>query len=126
MKTTLCRILMVVAIVAAQPVGWAFSGWEQMLSDGPGEQFNEEDVRLLREALRKTVETPGQPQQSKWHNPASGSGGTVAVVGQPVVKDFDECRRVRVALYSKKRKGQPFVLTACKDPAGAWRLVSAG
>ena len=126
MKTTLSRILLTLALVAAAPLAWSFSGWEQALAEGPGEQFNEEDVRLLRDAFKRTVEAPNPPQQTQWRNAATGSGGTMLVIGQAAVKDFDECRRVRIALYSKKRQGKPFVWTTCKDPAGSWRLVSVG
>jgi surface antigen len=126
MKTILSRVLLALAIIAAPPLAWCFSGWEQMLSEGPGEHFNDEDVRLLRDAFRKTVEAPGPAQQTEWRNPETGSGGTMLVVGERAEKGFDACRRVRVALYSKKRQGKPFVWTACKDQAGAWRLVSAG
>ena len=87
--------------------------------------FNDEDMRLFLDAIRKTLAAPGPPEPVEWANPASGAGGSLLVVAQPKVTGFDECRRVRATAFSRRQKGKPATWTACKDPAGQWKLVSA-
>ena len=62
----------------------------------------------------------------EWRNADSVAGGTLVVLGKATVKNFEECRRVRTTVYSKKQKGVPSVWTTCKDPSGRWKLVSVG
>lgn len=125
MKTTFCRILLALAIAGAAPVVWP-AGWGAILRDGPVEDFNDEDMRLFLAAIKQAIEAPDPPQPVEWRNADSGAGGTLLVLGKEKVQDFDDCRRVRTTLHSKKQKGVPSVWTTCKDTSGRWRLVSVG
>ena len=125
MKRRILRAVAALALCAAAPIAWS-AGWGTLLLNGPAEDFHDEDARLFMEALRKTLESPVSKDPLEWSNPDSGAGGSMAVVGQPQRKGFDECRRVRMTVYSRKRKGTPSSWTACKEPAGRWVLVSAG
>jgi surface antigen len=125
MKTTLGAAVVTAAItLAAAPCGAA--GWGAALGQGPTRDFNDEDLGMLLEAMRQSVEAPGEPQPAAWRNERTGAGGTLQVIGRPLVTGYAECRRVRVALYSKKQTGTPARWTTCKDGSGRWVLVAAG
>lgn len=81
---------------------------------------------MLLDAIRQSVEAPGGAQPVAWRNERTGAGGSLQVIGQPSVKGYAECRRLRVALYSKKQTGSPARWTTCKDASGRWVLVAAG
>lgn len=125
MKPTFCRWLLAFAMAAAAPVVWP-AGWGGILRNGPVEDFNDEDIRLFLSAIKQAVEAPDPSKPVEWRNADSGAGGTLVVLGKATVKNFDECRRVRTTVYSKKQKGVPSVWTTCKDAAGHWKLVSVG
>ena len=126
MKTIVRSALVALIIATASPFV-AAAGWVAVLRGTPGEDFNDEDLRQFLEAAKQALEAPAPPQTLAWRNAESGSGGTFLVLGEPKVKNFDTCRRTRMTLYSKKRKGYPTVYTACKDPAsGRWVTVGAG
>jgi surface antigen len=123
------RAIFVLAIVAATPVATPVAiaaGWGSILSDGPGEDFHDEDVRMFMDAVGKTLDGPVDSPPLEWRNDKTGAGGSLVVRGQPKVKGYDECRRLRATLYSSKRKGKPFGWTACKDPAGHWLVLRMG
>ena len=102
------------------------AGWGAVLANGPVQDYQDEDLRMLLDAIRQTLDAPGEPQPVEWRNDKSGAGGTLQVIGRPKAKGYDECRRVRATLYSKKRKATAAVWTACQEPGGRWVLVAAG
>jgi surface antigen len=117
-----CALAVLLAITVLPA---AAAGWGAVLSRGPVVDFNDEDMRLFLEAIRTTLGADGEPQPVEWSNPASGAGGTLRVVGRPQVAGFKECRRVQATVHSRRQTGKPATWTACKDPAGQWKLVSA-
>ena len=125
MRKTLTHVLLALAISASAPLAWP-AGWGGVLRNGPVEDFNDEDMRLFLAAIQQAVEAPDPSQPVEWRNADSGAGGKLVVLGKAKVKDFDECRRVRTTLYSKKQKGVASVWTTCKDASGHWKLVSVG
>jgi surface antigen len=125
MKTIARRALLVLTLAAAAPLFAA--GWVSVLRGTPGEDFDDEDLRQFLVAAKQTLEAPAPPQTVSWSNAESGAGGSFLVLGEPKVKNFEVCRRTRITLYSKKRKGYPTIVTACKDPtSGRWLMVGAG
>lgn len=125
MKRNLHRLLVALIIGAASPLV-AAAGWGALLRDSPAEDFNDEDLRQFLAAAKQVLDAPGPPQTLEWRNADSGAGGSLLVLGRPQVQGFDDCRRTRITLYSRKRQGTPAVFTACKDPGGRWLLVGAG
>lgn len=128
MTKKLLRAMLALAILAAAPVASAVP-WGAILLNGPAEDFHDEDIRLLMDAIRTTLEAPGEPKPVEWSNVDSRAGGSLLVIGRPKVEGFDECRRVRMTLYSRRQKGYPSVFTACREmePGGRrWLLVAAG
>jgi surface antigen len=124
-RNTICRTLLTLALAAAAPLAWP-AGWGSILRNGPVEDFNDEDMRLFLAAIKQTVEASEVSKPVEWRNPDSGAGGTVVVLGKTKVGKFDDCRRVRSMVYSRKQKGVPSVWTTCKDASGRWRLASVG
>jgi surface antigen len=118
-----CALALMIGLAA---FGVAAAGWGAVLGRGPAQDYSDEDLRLLLAALKQALDAPGEPQAVPWRNERSGAGGAFLVVGRPQVKGFEDCRRVRATLYSKKSKGQPAHWTSCKDADGHWRLVAAG
>jgi surface antigen len=124
-NTIFYRILLVLAMAGAAPAAWPV-GWGAILRNGPVEDFNDEDMRLFLAAIKQAVEAPESSQPVEWRNADSGAGGTLQVLGRSKVQDFDDCRRVRTTLHSRRQRGVPSVWTTCKDASGRWRLVSVG
>jgi surface antigen len=125
MKTSLGAALVAAAITLAAAPSLA-AGWGAVLGRGPTRDFNDEDLRMLLDAMRQTVEAPGTPEPVTWRNERTGAGGTLQVIGQPKIKGFSDCRRVRVELFSRRQTGTPARWTTCKDPSDRWVLVTAG
>lgn len=125
MKTIARRALLVLLLAATGPL--CAAGWVAVLKGTPGEDFNDEDLRQFLAAAKQALEAPAPPQTVTWNNAESGAGGSFLVLGEPKVKNFESCRRTRITLHSKKRKGYPTTYTACKDPSsGRWLMVGAG
>jgi len=124
----LCLHAVALAVtIAALPLPALAAGWGAILGKGPVQDFNDEDIRLYLDSIRKALDATGGGQPVEWRNEASGAGGTLVVTGQAKVQGFAECRRVQSTVYSKKQKGVPSAWTACKDrTSGRWVLVGAG
>ena len=127
MTKKLMPVAVALLVAAACPVAWS-AGWGAILRDSPIEDFSDEDLRQYLDVIKTALEAPESPQPPQpvtWRNAGSGAGGTLLVLDRMKVKDFEECRRVRTVVHSKRREGTPAVWTACKDSSGRWRLVSA-
>jgi surface antigen len=74
----------------------------------------------LREALAKGDEGASIP----WHNPASGSRGTVTPVASAYVQDGSTCRNFLASTVGSGREGW-FEGTACRVPRGEWDVRTA-
>ena len=104
----------------------AAAGWGALMKDSPIADFSDEDVRQYLEAVHSLLEAPMPVAPLDWRNDRTGAGAHLELLGQPKVEGFAECRRVRTNVYSRKRKANPRVWTACRDvDDGGWRLVSA-
>lgn len=111
--------------VATTPLAHA-AGWGAILRDTPMEEFNDEDIRLHLETALKALNSPTATTPVDWRNDATGAGASFKVLGEPKVKGFAECRRVRSTTHSKTRKSSSSAWTACKDTGGRWLVVKVG
>jgi surface antigen len=125
MSPKLRRTVAALAVVAASPLASA-AGWVALLHSSPAVDYNEEDLRLFLESAKAALDAPDPPQTVDWSNAATGANGRFLVLGPAKVKNFEQCKRVRSTMNSKKQKGYPSVWTACKDPSGRWGVVSMG
>jgi surface antigen len=101
------------------------AGWIKLFKGTPVENFDDEDLRRMLDAVKQVLSDPKPDDAVPWKNDATGSGGEFKVVGQPMRSGFDACRRVKFSSYSKQRKGYAATWTACKDASGKWSLISA-
>lgn len=100
-------------------------GWGALMKNTPMEDFTEEDLNQYFDVLNAALNSPLPVEPVEWRNDRTGSGARIEVLGEREVEHFDDCRRVRTDLYSKKRKNLVRVWTACKSADGNWGLVSA-
>ncbi len=116
-------VLIIVSTVSADCA--AQSGWGALLKNTPLEDFTQQDRDQYFAVLNAALEAPMPVEPREWHNDVTGSGARIEVLGARQVANFDDCRRVRTDLYSKKRRGMVRSWTACKGADGKWELVSA-
>ncbi|HEX2495151.1 MAG TPA: RT0821/Lpp0805 family surface protein [Steroidobacter sp.] len=121
---TILRSAALALALAAAPSASAID-WAALFKDAAISDFDDEDVRQYLDALRSMLDAPLPAPPLDWRNERTGAGAHIETLGQVQVENFDECRRMRTTVYSKRNKGQPFVWTACRDEGGRWRLVSA-
>jgi surface antigen len=99
------------------------SDWGPLLNDKALTDFNEDDLRDYLKVVNALLEAPSPSAPVEWSNPRTGAGARLEVIGQPHVEGFDECRRVRTNVYTRKYKPQTRMWTACRDGGGEWRLT---
>lgn len=100
------------------------AGWGALFRDGPIKDLNDEDMRLLLQAVQQTLDGEGR-EPVEWSNPASRASGRLTVLGSPRIEGYEECRQVRSVVNSARRRGMPVVVTACRPAQGRWLIVRA-
>jgi surface antigen len=101
------------------------AGWNALMKDSALSDFSDEDKHEYLDVLQSFLDTPTPVAPVDWRNDRTGSGAHLELLGQPKIEGFDECRRVRTNVYSKKRKAPTRIWTACRGADGTWGLVSA-
>lgn len=114
------RSLLVLVLFAS--CAWS-SDWAALLEDKAIADFNDDDVREYLATVYALLDAPMPATPVQWSNPRTGAGAGLEVIGEPQIEGFDECRRVRTNVYSRKHKAESRTWTACRDADGGWRLV---
>lgn len=94
------------------------------LNDSPMSYFDDEDMRLLREAALKVLEHKSSRAKESWTNPATGHSGQVEGRGAFTAQDGLACRRLRVSNRAQGVEGQA-TYTVCKDVEKGWLINPA-
>jgi len=91
----------------------------EFLNKAPISFYNDEDIRLLKEAVTQVLEDSNVRATKDWSNPATGNHGKVE--GRSAFKTAEgvECRRVRVTNHAKAVDNQG-TYTVCKVPDKDW------
>jgi hypothetical protein len=110
------------ALLLLAPTAWS-SDWTAVLGDKAITQFSEDDLRDYLAAVNALLDAPLPVEPIEWSNPRTGSGARIELIGSPRIEGFDECRRVRTSVYSRKYKPETRTWTACRDDGGEWRLT---
>jgi surface antigen len=110
------------ALLILAPVAWP-SDWGPLLSGKAITDFNEEDLHDYLEAVTAMLDAPHPAAPLEWSNPRTGAGARAEVIGRPQIEGFDECRRVRTVVHTRKYKAETRTWTACRDADGEWRLT---
>ena len=114
--------LLVALVVALSPGKAIAQNWTPLLKHTAAELFDEEDMRLFRDAARRTLdETPAGGTVS-WANPKTESRGDLTVVSEFTWQGH-RCRKLKVDNEAKGRKGQSTPSLCRVD--GRWRAMSA-
>jgi hypothetical protein len=83
------------------------------------------DLAAAGEAARGLYESDSAKigQSKTWSNPASGSSGTVTLVGEKRLRGMD-CRILRYEFnMTKPDRKRTFHLNWCRTPEGNWRIA---
>jgi len=94
------------------------------LNDSPMSYFDDEDIRLLREAALKVLENKSSRTKESWTNPATGHSGRVEGRGAFTAEGGLACRRLRLSNRAKGMEGQA-TYTVCKDAEKGWMINPA-
>jgi surface antigen len=91
-----------------------------LLKNGPGELFDDRDLRLFLDTARRVLDDGTENQPVAWKNPDTGHGGDFTLL-----KRFEsqgrQCRLLRVRNEAQGRKSDMHHNLCMVD--GRWRLV---
>ena len=116
----LCAAALTISILAA-PVP-SYSAGLLFLKEAPIRFFTEEDRRLFKQAVLRTLEKVPDGKMSSWENPATESAGVM----KPTRTYHDNgmmCRTLEILNRAAGRTGQESVVDFCKQAKGKWKLV---
>lgn len=108
----LAGILVVLAMAA-------HAGNLNFLRKSPISYFNDEDMRLLQDAVAQVLADANNYAKKNWSNPATGSSGEVEGRGGFKTSDGVKCRRLRVSNHARGIDGQA-TYTLCEDSERSW------
>ena len=92
------------------------------LKEAPVRFFNEEDRRLFKEAVQRTLEKVPDGEISSWKNPATESAGVMKPI-RTYQDNGTTCRTVEILNRAAGRTGES-VIDFCKQADGKWKLGS--
>lgn len=116
-------LLPLVLLLALGAPAFAGQGWVTALRGSVVQDFNDEELRQMLGAIRRQLDAPLPAAPLDWNSPDSGAGVHIEVSGSPRIAGFENCRSLRLAAHSKKRKGETVAFTACQVPGGNWKVV---
>ena len=117
MKSTFTASL---ALMIMSPLALAQSNLGY-LDDAPSSKFNAQDFEMLWKAVDEASasKTPGTTRN--WENTATGSGGSIKLLGAFTSTDGRDCRRLRMENHAKSLKGVS-TQNVCAHTDGTWLL----
>ncbi len=113
-------VVFIVAAIALAPVAIAQN--VGFLSGGPLERMNKEDVQLLTKNYLEALDSLPDGRTNAWRNPKTGHSGT-ATVQKSFERDGRKCRLLEFSNAADGLHGRG-EFTFCKQPDGAWKIVS--
>jgi surface antigen len=115
----------VYVVLLGTSAGAFATGWSALMKNSPMEDFTEQDLSEYFDVLYAALNAPMPVAPVEWHRDSTGAGARIEVLGLRKLPNFDDCRRMRTSLYSKKRESLTRTWTACRGADESWRLVSA-
>lgn len=89
-----------------------------------GKSLDKADQEYARQTSYKALETAPVGNQSTWSNPDSGNYGTVTPTKTYQQADGTYCREFHQTIVVGGNTEQAYG-TACRQPDGSWKIVSA-
>jgi len=105
-----------VASIPVYSAGWLF------LKEAPIRFFSEQDRRLFKEAVQRTLEKVPDREISSWKNPATESAGAMKPI-RTYQDNGKTCRTLEILNRAAGRTGQEIIVDFCKRADGNWKLV---
>jgi len=86
------------------------------------EKLDDEDVRLLMEAVTAVVSDEVAPAKRQWKNQRTGHYGELRATSAFAGPNELRCKRLRIVNHAGTRESKS-VYTMCDMPPDGWRLV---
>jgi surface antigen len=100
----------------------SYSAGLLFLKEAPIRFFSEEDRRLFKEAVQRTLEKVPDGEISSWQNPATESAGVMKPT-RTYQDNGTTCRTMEILNRAAGRTGES-VIDFCKQADGKWKLGS--
>jgi surface antigen len=105
----------------AATIGGALLG--SMIGNSVGQSLDRADMQYLNSTTQGSLESTTTGTVSRWLNPDSGNSGTVTPTRTFQNGSGQYCREFSQAIVVGGEKQNAFG-TACRQPDGAWQIVS--
>ncbi|NIR32395.1 MAG: hypothetical protein GWN84_24445 [Gammaproteobacteria bacterium] len=117
----LAPLLVALALAAAAPTTLAQG--LHFLKNSPVSYFDDEDWRLMQEAIREALDNNPDGEKVSWENPKTGHNGSVTPLN--TYQDFGTtCRRARLFNEAESASGAS-TFNFCKDTEeDRWKVAS--
>jgi hypothetical protein len=114
-----CAVVFVLGVgVAPIPV---YSAGLLFLKEAPIRFFSEEDRRLFKEAIQRTLEKVPDGKTSSWEKPATESAGVMKPI-RTYQNNGMTCRTLEILNRAAGRTGQENAFDFCRRGEGKWKL----
>lgn len=100
----------------------SYAGNLSFLKDSAIAKFDDEDVRLLMEAVTAVLSDTAAPTKRQWRNERTGHFGELRTSSMLLGRNGVSCKRLRVVNHAGTRKSKA-TYTMCNIPPDGWRLV---
>ncbi len=103
--------------LAGQPTHASNLGF---LNQAPVSHFNDEDMRLLKEAVSQAMQDENSRAKKTWANADTGNSGEIESWGAFKTAAGATCKRVRVTSHAKGGINGKGTYTVCQDAERGW------
>jgi surface antigen len=90
------------------------------LNQAPVSHFNDEDMRLLKEAVSQAMQDENSHAKKTWANADTGNSGEIESWGAFKTAAGVACKRVRVTSHAKGGIDGKGTYTVCQDAERGW------
>lgn len=90
------------------------------LNQAPVSHFNDEDMRLLKEAVGQVMDDSSSHAKTTWANADTGNSGEIEGWGAFKTAAGVACKRVRVTSHAKGGINGKGTYTVCQDAERGW------
>lgn len=99
----------------------AIAGNLSFLASAPAGKFNDEDLRIQREAALDLLRDGKVGDNREWHNPDSTAKGTITVTKIFRSEEGFHCKTLHLENFAEGLKGRAS-FPVCEIEAGSWQI----
>jgi len=111
-----------IVLLSAWAISSALASNTAFLKDAAIGKFNDEDMRLLNEAVDLVLADEKTPAKREWKNRATGNHGTLQATSPFAGPNGERCKRLRVINHVGSIESKS-TYTLCNMPPDGWRWV---